>query len=228
MKLSLAVVALSCALGAACHSSSVVHHHGGGPMHTGSGVPAEELRELGPFDSLHVVGSTSVDVQIGGESSVLLRADDNMLQYLTTEVRGSTLHIGLEKGSYTFGVRPRATITMSGLEEITMVGSGDANVLGLDGDVFTSTTLGSGDLTARGRVDRLEATVNGSGSLELSELEARAANVQINGSGDAEVRASEEIIAVVSGSGDIVYRGDPDHISTSVNGSGSISRRRGY
>ena len=45
----------------------------------------------------------------------------------------------------------------------------------------------------------------------------------INGSGDAEIWSSESLSAIVNGSGDIEYYGDPINVKREVNGSGNIS-----
>ena len=57
----------------------------------------------------------------------------------------------------------------------------------------------------------------------LRELKSKSTKVTINGSGDAEIWASESLSAVINGSGDINYYGDPINITSEVNGSGNIS-----
>ena len=51
----------------------------------------------------------------------------------------------------------------------------------------------------------------------------KTTKITINGSGNAKVWASESISAVINGSGDIEYYGDPINVKNKVNGSGNIS-----
>jgi hypothetical protein len=217
-------VALSLLLSACVVSSGCSIH--AGPTHHGSGITATETRDTGPFSRIEIAGSTDVEAVVGDSATtVTVTADDNLVGSVTTEVRSGTLRVSLKNGSYSFDVSPIVRVTVPELTSVTVSGSADARVRGLDGESFHSVIQGSGNVRAEGRVDVLEATIRGSGDLELDGLEAREAHVEIAGSGDASVRATGKLTAEVKGSGDVVYRGDPEQVSKSVHGSGSIRKR---
>ncbi len=84
---------------------------------------------------------------------------------------------------------------------------------------------GSGDVRAKGKTGTVAIRVSGSGDVHLGDLEARDGNVEVSGSGDVEVWASDSLLISVAGSGDVIYRGDPPKVTKSVAGSGSIRKR---
>jgi hypothetical protein len=116
-------------------------------------------------------------------------------------------------------------ITTPSLIGLSISGSGDATLHGLSGKSLAVSISGSGDVRADGQVDSVSLDIDGSGDADLSALEARSASVLINGSGDANVYASSTLQAVINGSGDIRYHGNPGQISKRVNGSGEIAQR---
>ena len=65
----------------------------------------------------------------------------------------------------------------------------------------------------------------GNGEINLAELDADAAEVNIVGSGDARVGEVGRLEANIIGSGDIFYAGTPE-LDSNVLGSGDLNRRR--
>jgi hypothetical protein len=59
--------------------------------------------------------------------------------------------------------------------------------------------------------------------MDLLEVAARSARVDVSGSGGATVQVSERLDAHVSGSGDVRYRGEPS-VQAEVSGSGDVER----
>ena len=70
---------------------------------------------------------------------------------------------------------------------------------------------------------RVTVELNGPGSADLGDLDARDAIVRVGGSGDADVRAAQRLRVDVDGSGDVRYHGQPE-LSQQVHGSGDVSQ----
>jgi hypothetical protein len=68
------------------------------------------------------------------------------------------------------------------------------------------------------------AEVEGSSDIELAGLTGGALDVDVQGSGDAEVHPVDELRAVVEGSGSISYSGNPRVTLSRTDGSGDIER----
>ena len=68
-----------------------------------------------------------------------------------------------------------------------------------------------------------EVSNSGSGDIISAELISKSATITINGSGDAEVFASDSINAKINGAGNIEYFGNPENVDSIINGSGDIN-----
>ena len=75
---------------------------------------------------------------------------------------------------------------------------------------------------AVGRTDHLTISVSGSGNLELTELTAREASVDVTGSADLVLHVSEALMVNITGSADVLYEGGP-RVNATITGSGSVS-----
>ena len=187
----------------------------------GSGVAASESRAVPAFTSVEVRGSADVVAQVGGATSLEVVGDDNLLQYVTTEVEDGKLVIAMESGSYDFDVDLVVTLSTPRLEGLSILGSSDCELSGLSGGDLALSISGSGDVRASGRVDDLALSIHGSGDMRLEELEARSATVSIAGSGDVRLHAVESLEIGISGSGEVRYRGNPS-VSQHILGSGDV------
>ena len=140
----------------------------------GSGVAATQSRVLPGFSRLDLAGSASVTVVTGGRQSVVVRADNNLIRYVTTRVAAGTLFIGTT-GSYTTRTPMSVEVSAPSLAAVTLSGSGEISVSGIKAPRLTVTLPGSGALYASGTADRLDVTLGGSGLAQLSNLIARDA-----------------------------------------------------
>ncbi len=131
------------------------------------------------------------------------------------------MKVGLFFRSNDYG-RLTARVRMPKLDEAMLAGSGDIEVEGFDGGKTSLVIAGSGYIEADGKLDYLRLTINGSGRADVPDLEVEDADVTINGSGNVLVRVSGNLEATINGSGDIEYIGEPEHVRSSVRGSGHI------
>ncbi len=189
----------------------------------GSGNVVTEGRDVSGFDEIVVLGSGSVVVTVTGTESLTIEAEDNIMPLLTAEVRNRRLELGSESSfSTTGGIT--FTITAAALSGIEIDGSGDVSASGIDVDSFEVTINGSGNVVANGTSRELNVGINGSGNFNGKGLEAAIGRVEVSGSGNAVVNVTDELAAVVSGSGSVEYFGDPT-LDERISGSGGVSRR---
>jgi hypothetical protein len=193
-----------------------------GPGVQGSGVAATQTRSVASFSSLNLAGSNDVTVTIGGPQSVVVHADSNLINNVTTQVVAGTLVIG-DTGSFTTRAPMSVDVSVPSLTAVNLSGSGRIYVTGISASQLTVTVSGSGLLSATGTATQLDATVTGSGLGQLSQLVARDAHAVVTGSGLIQVTATTSVDATVSGSGAITYSGNPPQVTTNITGTGSIS-----
>ena len=114
-------------------------------------------------------------------------------------------------------------ISLPRLDGVKVSGSGAIKIDGLTGGKTEVGISGSGSLSARGSLDKLDLTISGSGKADIPDLTVEDAKISISGSGKVKINARQSLDAKISGSGDVRYLGTPK-ITTKISGSGSIDR----
>lgn len=194
-----------------------------GSSTTGSGVAATQSRDLPAFDSVELAGSNNVVIRVGGKQSVVVKADDNLLNRVTTRVESGTLVIGNTPGSLVTKSPMSVVVGVPTVNELTLAGGGNIVVDGIEAESLTVTLSGSGNLTGSGTARLLGLTLGGSGNMWLSQLAADDVRAVLSGSGNVFVTASKSLDASIPGSGTIAYSGNPQDVTKSVTGSGVIT-----
>ena len=189
----------------------------------GSGVPTTEARVVPAFESVELAGSNNVVIRVGEKQSVVVSADDNLLDRVTTEVHSGKLVIGNTPGSFTTKSPMSVDVTVPTLDAVTLAGSGNIVVDGIEAERLEVTLPGTGTLTGSGTATRLDVTVGGSGTVQFTRLVANDVRAVVSGSGSIFITATETLAASVSGSGTILYAGNPQDVTKSVTGSGAIT-----
>lgn len=212
-----------------------------GPSVAGSGVTTSQNRTVPAFDRIDVGGQYDVAVRVGGTRSLVLEGDDNLLPLIRTEVRDGTLHVESDEDlDPSNGIRIEIAVeSLRGIHsggssdvvvrdvrapafEASVSGSSELTANGQFGDLSTSIS-GSGEIHMNGTAEAIDGEVSGSGELDLLQVRARAARIDVSGSGDAAVQVSERLDASVSGSGGVRYAGRPA-VNANISGSGSVDR----
>ncbi len=193
-------------------------------MERGSGRMITEQRDVGAFSRIESNVGADIMVSIGTPQSVSLTYDDNLIDYVTTKVRGGRLVLESSR-SFSSSRDCRVKIVVPRLEEVSVGGSGNIEVIELEGDRLAVNIDGSADVTATGAVGELDVEVNGSGDVDTRDLVAGEVSVEINGSGNVSVMARDYLTVTINGSGDVIYTGDPGQVVKRVEGSGRIRKR---
>jgi len=210
----------------------------------GNGKMINKTRNVGSFDGVGVSGSFDVILVAGNEGKLEISVEENLEPYLITEVSGGSLKIKWKKGTnirttkstqVTVHFKEINSLAMSGSGDITskdvikgnsldmaVAGSGDIK-LSMDVQKAQSAISGSGDIELSGKATEFEAAVSGSGDIEAYDLKTEKAELKVAGSGSIEISVEKEIVARVSGSGDIKYKGQPRIEDIKVSGSGNVS-----
>lgn len=220
---------------------------GSGARVTGSGQMQEQQRSVGAFSRLRLDGAITVEASPGAAPRVSVRADDNLLSLITTEVQGDTLVVSTRSGASFSSRQPIVvSVNFTQLVAAELRGSGDLNISQLQGERFdaalagsgdvrlsqvnlgqlNASVAGSGDLRAQGQATEVSVSVAGSGDVFAAELTAKRGRARVAGSGDARVHASESMEVSVAGSGDVWVSGNPPQLKQSVAGSGDVHRVR--
>ena len=114
---------------------------------------------MAAFSSVELAGSNNVVIHVGEKQSVVVRADDNLVDSVTTEVQSGQLVIANTPGSFTTNSPMSVEINAPTLNAFTLSGSGNIVVSGIEAESLKVTLPGSGTLTGSGTATRLDVTV---------------------------------------------------------------------
>lgn len=188
----------------------------------GSGTSVQESRTVSGFDQVVLTGFGDVSISFGDTESLLVEADDNLLTYINTWVRGGVLYIETRPNvTLTANSPVRFELTVKSLEAAAISGSGNIEIANHNFDKLDLQISGSGNIHAAGTADSLETKVSGSGSIDCEDLQAKSVIVSIPGSGDVSVWAADSLDISISGSGNVEYYGKPTRFQERIQGSGS-------
>jgi putative autotransporter adhesin-like protein len=186
------------------------------------GPRTAQTRTVADFARIENPSSVDLRVTVGEPQRLRVRAGENVIDDVRTEVRDATLLLDFDHSGFG-GDDVVVEASVPKLTAIEASGSGDIDADGIDADAFELRSDGSADIALAGTVGRLTLELDGSGDADLEHLAAQAARVDVSGSGDAEVRAVERLDVDVDGSGDVRYHGDPA-LTQYVDGSGELQR----
>jgi hypothetical protein len=198
-------------------------HSSSSPAGAGSGVAATQARSLPPFAGIDLAGDNNVIVQVGARQSVVVHADGNLLRRVTTRVRSGRLVIGTTPGNLSAKSPMFVAVVVPSLEVIRLQGAGNISVTGIDSPHLTVALPGSGNIDAAGTTTKLDVTLGGEGTAQLHQLIARDTNAVLTGDGSIMLTTTRSLTVRVSGTGTVLYGGNPPHVSRQVSGSGTIS-----
>jgi hypothetical protein len=215
----------------------------GGQRVNGNGNRISSTRSLGNFNSVEVKGGIDLVLSPGTENVLRIEADENLMEFIEVNNNGGTVEVR-SRDNYNLqsksGIKVYATapefehITVSGSGDITsngMVkskakldleirGSGDIK-LAVDAPEVATSISGSGSARLQGNTRKFSADVKGSGDVFAFDLLSEDANVDIAGSGNAEIFASKQLSVEIKGAGDVAYKGG-GNVNQKIMGSGSV------
>lgn len=193
-----------------------------------SGPAVSETLQLGAFDAIDIDGAARLEITIGSPASVVIRGSEKSVRKVQSEVRDNTLHIKSRAKEWIIqndGARLTFQVTMPRLESLRLEGGNDVNVVGFAGGETEIRASGALNMNADGHLEKLTVRMSGAGHADLSRLVADAATVTVDGVGSVIVNPRESLDATMNGVGAIFYTGSPSHVSTRMNGLGTIGKR---
>ncbi|MBA6152572.1 head GIN domain-containing protein [Gelidibacter maritimus] len=212
----------------------------------GNGKIMTVTRTTSDYDVVKFAGPFDYVLISGAEGTIQIEGEENLLQYIVTEVKNGILSIRTKNKVNLQTSRSKTikvTVPFEAINAVSLSGSGDVwneNIilasnfqtsitgsgdvtLEIEATTIDASVTGSGDLTLKGKTNSLKASVTGSGDYKGSNLSAYDVDVSVTGSGDAKVACTGHLKARVSDSGDIQYTGNPKTEDSKVAGSGSIN-----
>jgi hypothetical protein len=211
---------------------------------SGNGNVIRQSREVTEFTGIKV--STGIDVLLtqGQTLGVEVEADENLQEWIRTEVKGSVLHIYSDK-NIRMAKAKKVFVTCNVLDRIEISSAGDINSVNkfntdklaiemssagdlhfeLEANEISISISSAGNAYLKGRTDVLKADLSSAGDLNAFDLEAKTGDISVSSAGSARVFITEEASFYSSSAGNIAYKGEPRIKGIHTSSAGSVNKK---
>lgn len=188
----------------------------------------------------------AIEVERGGQEYIQMLGNKTLFNQVTHSVDNGRLTIShpTYRPNYFWEINQlKIKIGVNYINLIEVYGSGTVKAHDLAGEHIDFVHKGTGDVMSYnnqslsmrivstnsgttlvyGNTQYLKVEQSGSGKVQLKDYIADAAHVESYGSGDVEVNIKNNLELKIIGSGNVLYRGDPQ-VSQTVFGSGKIKK----
>ena len=190
----------------------------------GSGNTKSEKREVSGFTKVEGGGAIILEIVAQKDFSVEVEADDNLLQYIKTEISGDTLKVFTKDR-----ISPRnklvVKISMPEFTALDVSGASGATVSNVKTDSLKLEASGASKIKIDGEANSLESEATGASKIDAEGLKVENADVEANGASNTTVSATNELKANASGASTIYYTGEPKNISPKSSGASSVKKK---
>lgn len=214
----------------------------------GVGPIVSEIRNKTGYQGLQISICGQTTYTIAPQYSLELRAQRNILDEIVTKVENDALIIKWDKplkvvncedvtvnisgpdlkflhSSGANDIRVKGNVKQTDLE-LTISGSGNMNFDQIEVTHHISAHIsGSGNIiiNSGGAVQESDLFLSGSGNLDFGRMPMDHNTSTISGSGSIKVNVLKSLKAIISGSGDVYYYGNP-HVESRISGSGRVKQ----
>lgn len=191
----------------------------------GSGVIKTEQRQVAAFNEVEIHGAFQVEMNIGGTPELTVVADDKVLPFIKSEVRGKRLILSMKKNNFTIMHKLLVRLRAPDLTLLEVSGVARFSAKGINNDALRLDLSGASHTSLAGKTTKFELKISGAGAVLAKELQSRQAKVICSGAAKVEVFASDSVDLNISGAGRISYWGSPKAVNQKVSGVGKIVKR---
>jgi len=204
-----------------------------------------EKREIeNDFSRVKVSSGIDLYIKQGSKVSLTVEADENLHDYIMTEVDGNQLKIYVDGNIWRAKAR-KVYLTVTDIEELRATSGSDvysesiikANDLEVstssgadmnievDAENVTSSSSSGSDLRIKGKANTHSTNATSGSSINAYGLESKEVTAKVSSGADIGVYASESINARASSGGDIRYKGSPEKVNKKTSSGGGVSGR---
>jgi len=183
---------------------------------SGNLVTKEEL--FTDFTGVDAGSGFNVEISKSSSYSVVVTADDNVMEHTEVSKSGDTLKVGVNWGTSLRSATLKIQITMPAINRIELSGGAQGKVE----DFISSNPLlvelsGGSQLTGQGSAGELTVDASGGTQLHFADYSVQNSNIELSGGSQATINLDGTLDADLSGGSQLYYYGNPTlgHIETS-------------
>jgi len=209
-----------------------------------SGNQIERTVKMDSFDEVSVSGTIKVILKQDSSYLVKLQADSNVMKVITARVSGHELQLKLENGKYcgtdsivvyvglgelkrlkTDGMVRLTTDGMLNAADVELNASGSSDLsLNMNAGKLKTKIDGVGKLSLSGQAGTHELKTSGNVQVEAFNFVAGIYDINIDGTGKANINVLNDLRVKTSGSSEIYYKGNPKNVKEKKSGATKLEK----
>jgi hypothetical protein len=211
----------------------------------GSGNVTTEKRKIeGKFTNIEVNNGIDLTIEQSETTEIIVEADDNLQEHITTTIKNGTLIISCEKNISIDLSSKRVIVKMPFIEALEATGSStikSANTLmgenitihsssaatiklNLEADTIICDSSSGSDITINGKALELKTTASSGSDIKAINLLANNVTAHVSSGASISVHAIVNLNAQASSGGDITYVVEPKSIEKNTSSGGNIKK----
>ena len=193
------------------------------------GPVVDEERNVDDFDKLEVTSGIDVKLSQGSRHRVIIKANEDIIDNVETEVVNGTLKISIERTWFRGGASVDAEITFVNLESIDLsagsdlesegklefreldikASSGSDLKINLEAASVNLVVSSGSDATLSGSARSFKAKASSGSDINAYEFETADATLECSSGSDVKAYVTKTMNVKASSGSDVHYRGDP-------------------
>jgi hypothetical protein len=190
---------------------------------SGSGKRELQKRRVAPFTSISTNGAFTIEVTCQKDQSLEVEGDDNILEYVTSDVSGNILRLDNTK-HYSTSEPVKFTISVPNLDGLSVNGAGHVEIKNLNNDKIEIDTNGAPNIVVSGKTKVIDVGENGAGKIDALNLHASRGVVDTRGAGRVDLDVADQLDVTIQGPATVSYKGDPV-VNKTIHGPGKVEKR---
>ncbi len=207
----------------------------------GNGNVIKSDRTVTGFQTVEIQDGIDLYLSQGSVEKLQIEADENLQQYIKTEIEQGNLKIYLSKsvwkskslkvhltirniiGLSASGGSDVETLDLLKFTDLSVICSGGSDAkLNIEAEKLKFKASGGSDGYLTGTVKNFLAKGSGGSDIHAFDLKSTDCFIEMTGGSDAEVNASGLLNASASGGSDVTYKGTPTNIDSNMSGGSSL------
>ncbi len=190
----------------------------------GSGNLVTEEEFFSDFTSVDAGSGFNVEISQSSSYSVLVTADDNVMDKIYVSKSGDTLNVGVNWGVSLSSVTLKVKITLPDLRRLELSGGAEGIIEEISSTDSVSFDLSGGSqLVGHGEAGNLEIDISSGSQLDFTDFTGQDVNIEVSGGSQATINLDGTLNADLSGGSQLYYIGDPTLGNIETSGGSTIN-----
>lgn len=186
------------------------------------GSVISQTRDVTAFNKIDTSGVIDVQFIQGEKLSLVVEAQEGVLNKIKTNVENGTLVITTENNFFSNQKSVIKVTSPFPLVQVKHKGVSDFKASGIDTANFELDFSGTGDVSLEGQAESASFTTKGVGDVNAKKFSVKNMEINSNGTGDMSLKVTETISGTIKGVGDTNVYGSPRNSGLKSKGVGDL------